>query len=327
MTFIASVVARDGIALIADSLVTTSTEVTSMTADDFFGYLKDKKNELGSDDFRLSPDDFLHLFKKVKTPIGSRDYAEKMFKYDKNTAITTAGNAKINGKWLKQVIDESIQKNRSISNYGSMTIEDKLTSLCNFLSKEADEHLKDNNLGHTSFIVSHLDKRVKKGKIYKINIRSTTKEARAKKPEQQIVVWEDSPFKIVCDGQDKISNALLFGTISTDYVQLMLKTLEKIFQIMELNDETRQKEIRDKLLEDRGVFLDIVVRNFEILKIRELSLQEAVDLACLLMAIVRDFQKYTENMSTVGGQIKIAVIDNQRGFRFINGHDLIPKII
>ncbi len=56
-------------------------------------------------------------------------------------------------------------------------------------------------------------------------------------------------------------------------------------------------------------------------KLRELSLQQSVDLACLLMRIERDIQKYTENIPTVGGNVKVAIIDD-KGFRFLAGHEL-----
>ena len=55
-------------------------------------------------------------------------------------------------------------------------------------------------------------------------------------------------------------------------------------------------------------------------------MQEAIDLAALLMALVRDFQKYTEDIPSVGGQIKLAIIDSQ-GFRFIDGDGLKPRNI
>jgi len=63
----------------------------------------------------------------------------------------------------------------------------------------------------------------------------------------------------------------------------------------------------------------------KIFKLSELSLQQAVDLANLLMKIEIDFQTYTENISTVGGVIKIAIID-KNGFRYISGHEIIKPL-
>lgn len=59
----------------------------------------------------------------------------------------------------------------------------------------------------------------------------------------------------------------------------------------------------------------------KIIKLSDLSLQQAVDLASLLMRLEIDFQNYTEEISTVGGVIKLAVIDKQ-GFRYLSGHEI-----
>jgi hypothetical protein len=71
---------------------------------------------------------------------------------------------------------------------------------------------------------------------------------------------------------------------------------------------------------------DILTRQFvediKINKLTELSLQQAVDLSCLLMKIEIDIQKYTENIPTVGGVIKIATIDAS-GFRFVSGNEIV----
>lgn len=61
----------------------------------------------------------------------------------------------------------------------------------------------------------------------------------------------------------------------------------------------------------------------ELLNLSDLSLQQAVDLASLLMRLEVDFQKYTRNIPTVGGVIKLAVID-EKGFRFILGDTVEP---
>jgi hypothetical protein len=42
------------------------------------------------------------------------------------------------------------------------------------------------------------------------------------------------------------------------------------------------------------------------------------------MRLEVDFQKYTKNMPTVGGVIKLAVIDEHEGFRFILGDKIEP---
>ncbi len=60
----------------------------------------------------------------------------------------------------------------------------------------------------------------------------------------------------------------------------------------------------------------------KITQLTDLSLQQAVDLAGLLMSLEIDIQKYTENVPTVGGAIKLAVID-KKGFCFVLGDSIV----
>ena len=73
---------------------------------------------------------------------------------------------------------------------------------------------------------------------------------------------------------------------------------------------------------------DLVKEDFRWLQLRELSLQEAIDFSALLVRIVMDIQMYTQNVPTVGGLIKLAVITKPNGFQWISGEKLItPKLV
>lgn len=82
------------------------------------------------------------------------------------------------------------------------------------------------------------------------------------------------------------------------------------------------KDYINNLLTSPDVITKTIQDDMKIGKLTDLSLQQAVDLARLLMRIEMDFQKYTENVPTVGGVIKIATID-EKGFKFIKGSDVI----
>lgn len=62
--------------------------------------------------------------------------------------------------------------------------------------------------------------------------------------------------------------------------------------------------------------------DMQMFKISSLSLQQAVDLACLLMRLEMDIQQYTKNIPTVGGLIKLATIDKD-GIRLITGDNVV----
>ena len=64
--------------------------------------------------------------------------------------------------------------------------------------------------------------------------------------------------------------------------------------------------------------------DMKINRLADLSLQQAVDLASLLMKIEINFQKYTENIPTVGGVVKLAII-NKDGFKFISGNEILKS--
>src|SRR5690242_13982543 len=105
MTFIASVVAKKGVALIADSLVTTSRWV--MEVDDFLRYAESKGKDDGT--IALDHDELIQLFKSK--PSHTKNFEEKLFRYDGYTAVSTAGSAEINGKRIGDLIDELIRLN------------------------------------------------------------------------------------------------------------------------------------------------------------------------------------------------------------------------
>ena len=90
------------------------------------------------------------------------------------------------------------------------------------------------------------------------------------------------------------------------------------------NNKTKIKQYIEKLRKDKDLLFS-EFSEMKIFKLSELSLQQAVDLAYLLMKIEIDFQTYTENIPTVGGVIKIATIDKM-GFNFISGHDIIKPV-
>jgi hypothetical protein len=87
MTFIASVVARDGVAIIADSLVTTVRPVLDLG--DFLAFVERKASN--RDDAQIDVAELYDLFENRASH--TRDFEDKIFQYDSHTAITTAGNA------------------------------------------------------------------------------------------------------------------------------------------------------------------------------------------------------------------------------------------
>ena len=135
MTFIASVIAKEGVAIIADSLVTTSQPVLDYGT--FQRYLIDQKKN-NTNGVSLEAKDIARLF-KVK-PSYTKDYEDKLYMYDKFTAITTAGSASINNKRIKKLILEAIRKLKPAGRNTDKNIKDKLDKLKGFISQEVKKY-------------------------------------------------------------------------------------------------------------------------------------------------------------------------------------------
>ena len=103
MTYIASVVARNGIAIIADSLVTSTRPI--LEYEKFSKYIGDKKKGLPTktDNIKLDAEEIVNLFEYK--PSHTKDYEDKLLEYDKYLAVTTSGQAVINGKRIGELIE------------------------------------------------------------------------------------------------------------------------------------------------------------------------------------------------------------------------------
>jgi hypothetical protein len=316
MTFIASVVAKNGVAVIADSLVTTSKFV--MELDPFLKYMEKKKSIEGP--ISIEQSELEDLFESK--PSHTKNYEEKLFKYDDYTAITTAGSAEINGKRIGDLILELIEKNqRNKKAYRSKRNETKVKDFVTYFETRGHEQLKSKGrISATSFIFTAFNKTTKKTAIYKIEIKDAVKKD-LQNDEFRLVTYMvmPDPYKVVCEGQNRISERILFGSLST-VLQIIPKIVSQIAKDHNLNVLDAGAYATEIFARD-GVVDENVVGEMQIFQLSRLSLQQAIDLACLLMRIEMDFQKYTRDIPTVGGLIKLAAIDAS-GFRFISGNEI-----
>lgn len=313
MTFIASVLARDGVAIIADSFVTR--QEVSMSIRDFLHHLREKG------DNSLSSEELTNLF--IRRPHSTRNYANKLFKLDIWTAITTTGKAYINSKIISDLIDLFVAKHTGLD---EMPINEKIQNFIDFIKAEIIEHLSSDQayFEETVFIISHYNTIENKPQIFKITFHDITRDEYFADTDK--VFWSNSDetsLKLVCDGQNRISDRLLFGTLYGSSTSIISKIALKVLDECNIQDEQKRNDIISSLFDGQGILFDEIAKDFEIFKIRELSLQEAVNLAGLLMRVVMDFQLYTENVPTVGGVIKIATIDKVNKFKYIAGHEIV----
>jgi hypothetical protein len=319
MTFIASVVAKKGVAIIADSLVTSSLPILHYKR--FLDHLKTKpKSEDG--DISLTPTEIENLFKYE--PIYTKDYEEKLFQLNKYTAITTTGAASINGSKIIDIVT-AFKKSRSDLENMSISLEDKIDQFSEFVTEYIKNHLnRYEDLESIVFIISHYDHNPVDGKtvIYKMTISEVDKSALQNADYEYINIKREPEWaKVVCDGQNKLSDNVLYG-IGKRLFNILPEITGKILSKIPIDIDVVPKDLIKQLRED-PYFDDIFYSDVELLNLTNLSLQQAVDLASLLMRLEVDFQKYTKNVPTVGGVIKLAAI-NEEGFKPISGYDISP---
>jgi hypothetical protein len=317
MTFIASVVARKGVAIIADSLVTTMEKVLDY---DVFADWKKTAYQF-DEEGRSGLDKLKSLFRKK--PVHTKNYEEKVFEYDRYTAVSIAGSPVINGIYIEQIIRESIDINKGDKNYRIKTIETKISDFCCLLNKHTIRHLnRFGNIASTVLLFTHYTKSEQQTIIYKVEIEACTR-ADMSDDSFSCVSFRRMPefHKVVCAGQSSISRRILFG--NKDFLQGIIPRI--IYLVAEKlgirGDDIPETFTTDFMLDVDSILTEQFYRDMKITRLTDLSLQQAVDLAFLLMQVEMNFQEYTEKIPLVGGVIKLAVID-QEGFRFMAGHEI-----
>lgn len=281
-------------------------------------YIKNKQTTT-SGNLQIDVSELVGLFKSKASY--TKDYEEKLFEYDKYTAITTAGAAEINSKRVGALIQEIKSKRKR--GYGQKKIETKIKDFCDYLTTEVKAYLNTHDqIGTTSFIITHFNKKKGQTIIYRVTIEASQK-TDLQDPNKIFVTFSRAHDieTVVCDGTNRIAQDILFGKFLT--IEFVIENiLKKIATDLKMSFlPTYEKNVKDNIYQLTGLEGD-----FKIAKLKNLSLQQAVDLANLLMKIEMDFQKYTEDIPTVGGVIKIAIIDSD-GFKFIAGHEVVSPMV
>lgn len=319
MTFIASVIAKKGVAIIADSLVTSMERVIEYNT--FLNFFKEKFEETPINEIKMEPHEIISLF-ELK-PSHTKDFEEKLFQFDKFTAVTTAGAASINKKRIEYIIKEFTLKNK---NHKTRKFENQIKDFSEYLGKQAIEHLRANGyISNTTFIFTHYNRLKETTTIYKVEIIPCSKKDIRNAAFNCIHYRKmEDYYRVVCDGQNRISERILFGEIDF-FLEITPQIIERVIEKLKiLTENIPPGFVKDFLAEAKSFLPRHFFEDMKINRLADLSLQQAVDLASLLMKIETNFQKYTENIPTVGGVIKLAVIDKD-GFRYISGNEILQS--
>lgn len=318
MTFIASVIAKEGVAVIADSLVTSMKSV--IEADDFFNYLE-KKNSKGDDKVSIDPSEIVKLFKFKASH--TKNYEEKLYQYGKYSAITTAGSASINGQRIKKLVDRALKKLKPTANSDQKSIDSNVNKLKDFITEEVKKYLsKNQSIDTTILLYTTYSRSLNKTIVFKLTvIRAKHSDLKIEGFEFVTISIESENMTVICEGQNRLSERLLLGDFNVVYEKLP-SIVNKVAKDFGIPLEKITLEYLTSFMHDNNIMTEQSIDDIKMLKLRDLSLQQAVDLSHLLMTIEIDMQKYTENIPNVGGVIKSAVID-ANGFRYISGHEIV----
>lgn len=310
MTFIASVKARNGVAIVADSLVTTSVPV--LLFEDFRKFI-----DTNHDKAAFSVEDVLVLFKSQAHH--TNDYEDKLIKYDEFTAITIAGSARIKNHTISDIISAKAELNKLNAKYKEMTLTKKVDDFAKHIKSVLTETDRKPNI-NTLFVFTHFDVKAKTTEIIQLDVNATTED------DKYLIQATQKPYhsgiKVVCNGQDTLTTTLLYGC-AFKANGLLRMFVEKFIDASEI--KVSKRKVDDTLVRlGENIFTEFPSLMDEIngFKIRDLSLQEAVDLAYLLLKVEMDFQKYTQDIPNIGGVIKVATIDH-RGYIDVCGNSIV----
>ena len=318
MTFIAAVIARKGVAVIADSLATSMEKVVSY--DHFMDYLKQKQESANGGKIQIDRNEIVRLFEKK--PSHTSDYAEKLFQFDKFTAIMLAGASQIGGKSIEYLIQELATNNGQNENYQSKTVIARVIDFCEFMDSKARICIAaKGRLGKSILLFTHYETITEKTIMYRIVIDKPVRKS-AEKGQWEYVRCEkiSEDRYVVSEGQNHVSKRILKeeSKLSFGFIPYIIEKMSKDFN---LPIGSISFDYVQQLLDE--VYLDRQSDNLTIqASLSNLSLQEAVNMAYLLLKMEITFQASTEKIPTVGGRIKIAVID-KHGFRYITGHNIL----
>jgi hypothetical protein len=319
MTFIASVIAKKGVAIIADSLVTSQLPILHFRK--FIDYLNAQPENPDTGEKVINPTDIVSLF--GHEPVYTKDFEEKLFELNRYTAITTTGVAYINDQSIADLI-VSFKNNQPDLTDLAVPFQDKLAAFSAFLNLQIREHLgKYASLGDCTFIVTYYEQHTHKTHVVKAIIKEVDSTTLQDPQFNYVTLNSESEYiKVVCDGQNRISDKVLYGGGKMIYEIFPTMVMTILGKLRLPAGVVIPPDFIQTLMNDQ-YFTDIFYKDTELFNLTELSVQQAVDLASLLMRLEVDFQKYTKNIPTVGGVIKLAVID-EHGFRFISGDKIEP---
>jgi len=303
MSYIASIIAPgEGAAIIADSLETPNLPYQEVSGEE----------ECAAEPYWDEEAERAYCDNYCEERLCQEDHLEKIFRFDQFTAIATSIPTYINGRSMQDLIEEF--KTEQADQQYRMNDFIIMTGLfCSFLDKQIRAHL-DRYLAMSGGVVILTRYDIPTGGTHICKIRIRESFHRSLRRSQNLLLVKNRIAGIVCGGYCPISKSILNACGRTYQRNLPCMVRHAIRRIR--SPDPRIPEAFAKLITNDPYYRYLFASDLEIVKISELNMRQAINLASLLMRLETDFQSLTTGSPKVGGVVRLAIIDEQ-GFRFV----------
>lgn len=335
MTSLVALATKDALVLGCDSLGTTTWNlIDPFDLIDYFDSEKSFKLKIAENGNPVLKD-FTDIYRKAKPlPYTHMTHMTKLLSLSPlEMGIMTTGIASIGDRTIKSLLKEFKHKVRAFhtkpkpTNYTVKSIGDKILKFINkYYEKEFPEEKRRPDL---EFILGGYDKRNQIPEI-----------VRVKFPRKEIEEsLKESKFGIVFGGQMREIQRIVFGSdvlnkrnIYVRHIELLRKYRDKMNDFLKENNisigipELSMDEIKELDIFSEDWDLDGFDANWG-----DFSEQNAIECVDFFVNIMIKSQQFSEGMPTVGGEVHIALITKDEGFRFISkeeyrhGEYFVPK--
>ena len=258
--------------------------------------------------------DFQEIYDLCETiPVSHMTHVDKLFQLHENVGVAISGLVSIGDRTLKSIVEEVMSTKYKACRKAAITLKEKIW-------EHYEERYKDSyEKPPIELLVSGWNKGVNHPLIYRINF-----------PDNKILKTLEGNYGISLGGQYKEIARLVHGTDAYNkyLIELRFKAL-----LQYLLDETERLNPEgvswpdEDFLENFAMFglenpndsesREWGLNGFET-SVGDFSDQNAINCVGWLIELMIRSQEFSNSMPTVGGDIHIAIINRQDGFRFVS---------
>ncbi len=330
MTTLVALATKDALVMGCDSLGTVTRDLVNPfdLANEFF----DPKNE-----WKLKTDEvgkpvlqkFDDIYKKAQQiPFNQMTHVGKMFSLKPySIGIMSTGIASIGNRTIKSLINEFKGKHSQNSplfqsGFQDHTVKMVAESLLETINKYYEETYKEwKSKPYLELMVGGYGKRGPFPSIFRVFVHQN-------KIEQTFP--DDNPFGIAFGGQMQEIQRIVFGTDGANRVKLIIRVgelFEKYRHI--LQDFLKEKAVSVELpshtdCPDLFLFTNWDIDGFDA-DWGDFSEQNAIECVNFFVEIMIKSQQFSSRLPMVGGNVHIALITREDGFRFISRREYIHE--